>query len=45
MGSEEVRDFLSFLAVERNVAINTQIYTHVIGEHFAGTSSPIDQLL
>jgi len=24
---------------------NTQIYTHVIGQHFAGTSSPLDALL
>lgn len=23
----------------------TQIYTHVIGQHFAGTSSPLDQLM
>jgi site-specific recombinase XerD len=22
----------------------TQIYTHVIGQHFAGTSSPLDNL-
>ena len=23
----------------------TQIYTHVLGEHFAGTRSPVDQVL
>jgi site-specific recombinase XerD len=27
-----------------NVA-TTQIYTHVIGQHFAGTESPMDRLM
>ena len=90
MGSEEVRQFLSSLANEKYIAINTQkialnalaflynkflkqplgdidyipaskprnlpivisissvkttqIYTHVLGEHFAGTTSPVDGL-
>ncbi|RDL45977.1 site-specific recombinase [Marinomonas piezotolerans] len=67
MGANEVRAFLSFLASEQHVAINTQksardirtvqellghsdvsttqIYTHVLGQHFAGTNSPLDSIL
>lgn len=44
MGSEEVRAFLSHLANQHHVATGTHIYTHVLGEHFAGTHSPLDAL-
>lgn len=65
----EVKEFLTFLATEKNVAVNTpkialnavvfmyhkvmhgpipvsttQIYTHVLGQHYAGTSSPLDRM-
>ncbi|RBO82173.1 hypothetical protein DFP76_104372, partial [Marinomonas aquiplantarum] len=28
-----------------NDVSTTQIYTHVIGQHFAGTDSPLDKIL
>jgi site-specific recombinase XerD len=39
----DIRKVLELL--EHSNVKTTQIYTHVLGEHFAGTRSPPDQLL
>jgi hypothetical protein len=46
MGAEEVRDFLTYLAVKREVAVatlsTTMIYTHVLDKPGIGVRSPLD---